>query len=183
MFGISNAIAYGGQMVCDTPLQPSGVRDVLGGSKWFDVRGEVEEKWCRQETDWAAGLLSRLIAAGLTEPDIFFIAPFRVVAARLREALAGACRRDLQAGRRWAAEHAGTVHTFQGREAEAVVFVLGAAAPRLEGARNWAGYPPNLVNVAASRAKRALYVVGNHELWRGHGAFRTLAARLPVTRV
>ena len=71
------------------------------------------------------------------------------------------------------------MHVVQGREAEAVIFVLGASALQQTGARNWAGARPNLLNVAVSRAKEALYVVGNRPLWREAGLFRELDARMP----
>jgi superfamily I DNA and/or RNA helicase len=80
----------------------------------------------------------------------------------------------------WAFERIGTVHTFQGREAESVIFLLGAPNENQKGARGWAGAPPNIVNVAVTRAKRTLYVVGNRQHWRNHGAFKTLSARLPI---
>ncbi|HEV3437457.1 MAG TPA: AAA domain-containing protein [Gemmata sp.] len=79
---------------------------------------------------------------------------------------------------RWETERIGTVHTAQGREAEGVIFVLGASAPIQEGARNWAGGRPNLLNVAVTRAKEVLYVVGNRHLWREAGVFRILEAQL-----
>jgi hypothetical protein len=44
--------------------------------------------------------------------------------------------------------------------------------------RSWAGYPPNLVNVAASRVQEALYVIGNRALWQKHGCFETVSRRL-----
>ena len=81
--------------------------------------------------------------------------------------------------RGWVYERIGTVHTVQGREAEAVILVLGAPAPHQTGARGWAGSRPNLLNVAVTRAKERLYVVGNRELWRQAGLFRTLDERLP----
>jgi len=69
----------------------------------------------------------------------------------------------------------GTVHTVQGREAEVVIFILGAPDPEQNGARDWAGKTPNLLNVAATRAKETLYVVGNRGLWQRAGLFRDLA--------
>jgi hypothetical protein len=38
---------------------------------------------------------------------------------------------------------------------------------------------PNLLNVKVSRAKEALYVVGNRRLRREAGVFRELDARMP----
>jgi superfamily I DNA and/or RNA helicase len=67
----------------------------------------------------------------------------------------------------------------QGREEEAVIFVLGAPDPRQQGARDWAGRHPNLLNVAVTRAKERLYVFGNRKLWRSAGCFRVLDQRLP----
>src|SRR5262249_11540621 len=76
----------------------------------------------------------------------------------------------------WARQRIGTVHTAQGRENEAVIFLLGAPAPAQDGARTWAGGRPNLPNVAGTRAKEVLYVVGNRRLWREAGVFSELGA-------
>lgn len=51
--------------------------------------------------------------------------------------------------------------------------------PQQTGARGWAGGRPNLLNVAVTRAKEALYVIGNRELWRDAGLFKELSDRLP----
>ena len=67
------------------------------------------------------------------------------------------------------------MHTFQGKEAEAVILMLGAGRGAKEGSRTWAGRTPNLLNVAATRARRALYVVGNRLDWQGAGFFREAA--------
>ena len=80
---------------------------------------------------------------------------------------------------RWTSERVGTVHVAQGREAEAVIFVLGAPAPQQIGARGWAGGRPNLLNVAVTRAKEVLYVIGNRHLWCEAGLFGELDARMP----
>jgi superfamily I DNA and/or RNA helicase len=125
-------------------------------------------------------LLSRLVDEGIEQPDIFVITPFRIVAQNMRSLLSAsdAVRKITDRPWQWARERVGTVHTVQGREAEAVFFILGAPEEIQNGARSWAGTPPNLVNVAVSRAKEALYVIGNRALWQKHGHFGVLSRRL-----
>ena len=112
------------------------------------------------------------------KPDLYIVTPFVVVQDNMRKML---IESHLLADwvtdsdpRRWVYEHVGTVHTVQGREAEAVFFILGAPNAEQTGARNWAGGRPNLLNVAATRAKEALYVIGNRKLWKKAGVFQTL---------
>src|SRR4029453_18381449 len=93
------------------------------------------------------------------------ISPFRIVVRRLRQI---ASRFHIKVG---------TVHTMQGKESEVVILVLGGD-PRRPGAKQWASARPNLLNVAASRAKRRLYVVGNQYAWEQYRYFGICAATL-----
>jgi len=184
MFKISNRVAYNGLMVSATPERRSEIRDVLGPSRWLDVAGTAEAKWSPEEGAIVQGLLRSIAQAGIVAPDVYVISPFVQVARGLRELIQGdraLVQRLASDGEtwRWLWERIGTVHTFQGKEAEAVIFVLGAPLPQHAGARNWAGGRPNIVNVAASRAKSVLYVVGSRSAWQGHGAFKTLHGLLP----
>ncbi len=175
MFTISNSIAYESLMVQAKPAGQSAIRDCLGPSRWFDVHGRGQDKWCQAEGEVVLDCLRRLRASGCV-PDIYVVTPFVVVQDRLRELL----RRDgvlegwVHDPYSWVRERIGTVHTVQGREAEAVIFVLGAPEAGQRGARGWAGGRPNLLNVAITRAKEAVYVVGNRELWKQAGVFQNL---------
>lgn len=62
-----------------------------------------------------------------------------------------------------------TIHTFQGREADTVILLLGAPKASQHRARQWAASPPNIINVAVSRAKQNLYVVGSTASWAAAG--------------
>lgn len=180
MFGIANAIAYGGMMVSVKRPGPSPIRDVLGPSAWLNVEGTCDFHWCAEEGERVLELL-RQLAIAKAKPDLYIITPFVVVAEQLRqlvrasEVLNGWVPEDEDA---WVRERIGTVHTAQGREAEAVILVLGASSAAETWARNWAGGRPNLLNVAVTRAKEVLYIVGNRRLWREAGVFGGLDIRL-----
>ena len=103
---------------------------------------------------------------GVQAQDIIAIAPFRDVANELSNLP------DQYA--KYKGLTAGTIHTAQGREA-AVVFLVLSADPEKDGAKAWAAESVNLVNVAASRAKRRLYVIGDKDAWAQHNYFRELA--------
>lgn len=188
MFSISNTIAYDGLMVHSTNAAASPIREALAGiapgSCWLDVASS-SAKWSPREGQVVLDLLQRLAGQGLRDPDLYLIAPFREVADTLRALVlrSGVLDRlgvPSKQHRRWGETRVGTVHTFQGKEAEAVILVLGASADASRGSRNWAGGAPNILNVAATRAKKALYIVGRREAWRTAGVFASAAAALPV---
>ncbi len=123
----------------------------------------------------------RHLAQAGVEPDLYVVTPFRLVQDNLRRMVLASGVLDSWTDKpwSWASERIGTVHVVQGREAEAIIFVLGVTLPQQAGARNWAGSRPNLLNVAVSRAKEVIYVIGNRRLWHDAGLFRELDARMP----
>ena len=183
MFGISNRIAYDGQMVFAAGKPELGpVARALGASGWVDVTASAQSKWCPAEGEAVVRLLNKLAAAGVREPDIYIITPFRIVANELRRRIEqepGLFQRLGVDGDEWLRNRVGTIHTFQGKEAEAVIAVLGAPMTAQQGARRWAASTPNIFNVMVSRAKQTLYVVGSRAAWATVGHGRAVADALP----
>lgn len=179
MFSISNAVAYENLMVLAKRPKQSSILEVAGPSRWIHVAGNAQGKWCPQEGQSTLQLL-QTIRAGGCEPDVYIVTPFVDVQNGLRNLLATspALSGWVSNPRVWVKERVGTVHTVQGREAEAVIFVLGAPEAGQNGARLWAGKSPNLLNVAVTRAKEAVYVIGNAQAWKDCGVFQTLYKRL-----
>jgi len=146
MFGISNRIAYDGQMVHAAGRPSAGpVTMALGASRWFDINAPAESKWCPAEGEVVVQLLSHLVKAGVRQPDIYVITPFRIVAQELRRRIKQE-RGLLQSfdvdEEKWLRDRVGTIHTFQGKEAEAVIAVLGAPLATQQGTRRWAASTP-----------------------------------------
>jgi superfamily I DNA and/or RNA helicase len=79
--------------------------------------------------------------------------------------------------RNWVYKSVGTIHTFQGKEAETVFLLLGSN-PKKTGTRVWASSKPNILNVAVTRAKNLLVVIGNNDTWRGYQYFDLLNKKL-----
>ncbi|MCA0044648.1 DEAD/DEAH box helicase [Celeribacter litoreus] len=166
MFSVANEIAYGNQMV-QANKNGAELDFPLGESCWIDVAslpsdGHVnkpEIDFVKKVRKWLADEVS----AKRQIPSVFFISPFKKVAV--------AC-----GGRKIKGVEAGSVHAFQGKEAEAVFIVLGSAAGRRGvGSRKWAGQAPNILNVALTRAKKRAYIVGSIADWSGVPNFSTLA--------
>lgn len=182
MFGVSNRIAYDGQMVQAQTSFPN-IRSLLGPSCWFHVNGHMADaQLVQEELACLKNCLLRLQAKwpeleganGPREASVFVISPFRKVARH--------CRLLLRAMRFPENRvRCGTIHTFQGKEADIVFLVLGSSPGQAGwGSRQWASRTPNMLNVALTRARSLIYVVGNRRDWKRHPFFDVLAEELPV---
>jgi hypothetical protein len=181
MFSVSNCIAYAEQMVQGQVDKAGRILStnfdcILGDSKWFDVRSnKVTHPVSEDEIKFLLSCIKRLIDEPAIikmpadrppkEATIYVISPFRKIA----QALKGKLNRKIEYG---------TVHTFQGKEADIVFLILGTAPDKIR-ARQWAAKTPNLLNVAITRAKSRLYVIGDVSLWADMDYFRVLLQALP----
>lgn len=179
MFAVANAIAYAGQMVQANTSSPD-FDCVLGESAWFDVPGvRADNHVVAEEMNALFKILIRLRSDWPVLPDgrqakVYIISPFRDVATAARDILYRAKLQDRV--------DCGTVHTFQGKEAEIVFIVLGSS-PGMAGigSRDWATKRPNLLNVALTRAKLRVYVIGNYDDWKDLLGFDELVKHLKRT--
>ncbi|GMA26940.1 DEAD/DEAH box helicase [Arenivirga flava] len=168
MFSLFNDIAYNGIMVSGVTRDPDRFDgSQIEASHWLDEPATTGGTHLqRNEIARLRRHIERLIDEGIAVDDIIAISPFREIADHL-------ARLD----RDYPGLRAGTIHTAQGREADVVFLVLGGD-PTAPGAKAWAAATVNLVNVAASRAKRRLYVIGDRSAWAKHNYFEQLAAAL-----
>ncbi|XWN34806.1 MAG: ATP-binding protein [Roseivirga sp.] len=193
MFKVANEIAYEGRMTQATPPQVSMLAQLLkmdgwpAGSYWLNVRGHLSgtNHWIPEEGAVVLELLDQMCKMNKRLPNVYIITPFKNIVASMRELLESNKERweehniASQAVLGWSYRSVGTIHTFQGRQADGVILVLGASAAN-EGAIRWASGSPNMLNVALTRAKDFCFVVGNHNIWAKKAYFDTLANHLKV---
>lgn len=152
MFDISNDISYDNNMVQGTKNANSGKID------WYDIKGKSNDKYIEEQGDELLNKIKKLIQKDISlKENIFVITPFRNVAKKLENKL-----KEID----FSKQNIGTVHTFQCREASIVFFVLGCDDNN-KGAANWAigSSNPNIMNVAATRAKDEFYIIGDLKLF------------------
>ncbi|MFD3936246.1 AAA domain-containing protein [Streptomyces sp. NPDC058611] len=176
MFTVSNEVAYSGLMVHGTEHKafPDAERDGLLPSRWLntdDPTRPSDAPWGERDRRAFEFVLDHLHRHGVAVEHVRVIAPFR--------ALVAECQKVCRGRDGWTSElieeRCATVHRAQGKEADVVVLVLGGGRP---GAREWAARTPHLLNVAASRAKRRLYVIGERSLWAQLPHFHVLASEV-----
>lgn len=164
MFTISNVISYEKLMV-------QGVES-YGKTGWFDVGGTADNKYVEAQGEFLLQKLREMIdknpkITDRNEKDVIYvITPFSNVAYQLSQKLRKIhfTRYDEQGK----PTNVGTVHTFQGKEAPIVFFVLGADR-QSSGAARWAVTEANILNVAVTRAKEEFYIIGDRKLYLGLG--------------
>lgn len=165
MFTISNRISYNNLMVQGT--------EGYGKTGWFDIKGKAVDKYVKAQGDFLADKISELMKtnkniADKNEKDVIYvITPFANVAYHLAQRLhsIGFTRYDAS----FKPTNVGTIHTFQGKEAPIVFMVLGADE-KSRGAAYWAVSEPNMMNVAATRAKEEFYIIGDMDLYKNAGS-------------
>ena len=174
MFTVANELSYGGFMInktmdSDNPIDPckescwitydaSNIESSTGKDRYIKVQGQI-----------AFELIQKLRARNAEFNDIFIITPFTSVAygfkkfmESLSDDIVNWTKEDNKSG--WLNDNIGTVHTFQGKEAKVVIYMLGCQSDgTANGAIKWVN--ANNVNVAFTRAKEYIYVIGDATKW------------------
>jgi len=173
MFSIANQVAYENRMFCKTTPPTAGKPFLLERSTWFNVPGEEiggKNHTVPAQIDLVAQLLEKAATQFDSLPNLYIITPFITVKHALEQKLRPLLKRllpdiDKDETNKWLEENCGTIHTFQGKEADEVLLVLGCDTQKGISAARWVGRKPNIINVAISRAKYRVGVIGAYDLW------------------
>ncbi|QYN40172.1 caspase family protein [Pseudonocardia sp. DSM 110487] len=162
---VSNELFYDGGLTVLTdvrnrpslPLRPISWSNVAGRA----IRPRSGGSWVNEdEISRVDGIVESLVRRLPAEATIGVVTPFKGQS----EALGHRLRRHDENRVR-----IGTVHTFQGGERDVMVFSLVAGTGMHKGAISWVDRQLNLWNVAITRARTHLIVVGDAGLWRARG--------------
>lgn len=184
MFSIANKIAYDNRMVLasqpfDGKAIQSGWINVSESKQEINTQGYSNQK----EASVALDVIEFLAKEhpGMVAGGVYIITPFTNMSFAIKKEWSSRgesqsnhgwmkmafgkekCNQDLSA---FADDNIGTVHTFQGKEASTVIICTAASKVRNKtGGITWVNGKPNLLNVAVTRAKHHLFVVGNMDDW------------------
>ncbi|MBD5531278.1 MAG: hypothetical protein HDQ98_03620 [Lachnospiraceae bacterium] len=175
MYDISNQLSYNGIMKQQTrPPKPEKAKlFVYEKSQWINLTGKEKgnkNHFVEAQGDKVCELLETAFSK-TSEPSLYIISPFTSVVSGIKKHIQDYCRRNKATTKvnpdyilDYDQKRIGTVHTFQGKEADEVIFLLGCDESKdAEGAIRWVN--KNIVNVAATRAKYRLYMIGNETAW------------------
>ncbi|MGL4108400.1 AAA domain-containing protein [Clostridium sp. LP20] len=179
MFSISNRIAYENRMFKQTNEKKLDSIKLSLTTSWIDIKGkEVGNKnhFIKEEGDKVVELVLKAFNDNNGFPDLYIISPFTSVISGVKELLEEKLKeefpelnKDLIRG--WISKSCGTVHTFQGKEANEVILILGCDNMTGVSAANWAGSKPNILNVAVTRGKYRVVIIGNCDVWKNIANF------------
>lgn len=169
MYSISNRLSYDNTMKNKDKTPKSKAVYILPSSCWINVRGSErgnKDHYVKAQGDTVIKLLEASFKKAEKLPELYIITPFTSV----KEGIKGDIRksrlyRDEPRVKAWlGGNNIGTVHTFQGKGTEEVIFLLGCDE-KSASAANWVN--KNIVNVAATRAKQRFYMIGDADVWKG----------------
>ncbi|QKS72693.1 ATP-binding protein [Paenalkalicoccus suaedae] len=187
MFSIANKMAYENKMVL--------TNSEAGVTSWINCVGKAKNA---QFVEEQANYVAQKIVEAFTEagapvckedkfPNIYVISPFtavkfetiKIVKARLKELFKDSEENMKKSIEFWIAKSVGTVHTFQGKEADIVYFITGTDE-NTDGAANWSCSSVNILNVAVTRAKKEFHLVGDYERFENKEFYRVIAEHAEV---
>ena len=201
MFSMSNEMAYNNKMVLADKK--------IGKSEWISVKGNVKGKQYVEEQGQKLAERIKEHWKNLEKtdnddknssvhPSVYIITPFTEVKAEIKKLLKKELLKDEEIKEvlkrkinkedekeirniieNWIELSIGTVHTFQGKEANIVYFVCGGDEST-KGAINWSCSKPNLLNVAVTRAKEEFYIIGDKDLISPKQYYDIIAQKIKI---
>lgn len=177
MYNISNLISYNGIMLQQTADPPKARSFLWKESLWIQVKGierDNKDHYIAEQGELVCELVKTALQSS-EWPDLYIISPFKSVVRGVEDALRRYKNSNPESNissrklpDEWMESNIGTVHRFQGKEADEVIFVLGCDLSKKDSYAVKGFVNSNIVNVAATRARYRLYIVGDINVWKNN---------------
>ena len=173
MFDISNRISYDDRMINKCMPDKVKVNYVLEKNEFIDIKGQEVgngDHYVKKQGEKIIEIIkdcieNREIDVFENSKHLYVISPFTTVINELKNDIKKAFKDgNKEAVNNWCNTCLGTVHKFQGKEANSVILLLGCDNNSKSSAQ-WAAQAANILNVAATRAKKRFSIIGDLELW------------------
>lgn len=179
MFDISNTISYSGIMKSQTKEPDIKKKEsfALPFSQWVQCVGKEnnhneKDHFVKEQGQTALKIIEQAVLNAEDKiPNLFVISPFNSVVNGMKSFIKKSDLYQQFDLENWLNENIGTVHTFQGKEADEVILLLGCDQDA-ESAIKWVN--SNIINVAVTRAKYRLCVIGDYQAWKKNKHVRTV---------
>ncbi|WP_335932314.1 AAA domain-containing protein [Fusobacterium polymorphum] len=171
MFDISNKISYDDRMINKCMPDKKPINYVLEKNEFIDVKGQEVgngDHYVKKQGEKIIKIIkdcieNREIDVFENSKNLYVISPFTSVINELKKDIKEAFKNEVKINE-WCNNCLGTVHKFQGKEANSVILLLGCDNNSKSSAQ-WAAQAANILNVAATRAKKRFAIIGDLELW------------------
>jgi Mrp family chromosome partitioning ATPase len=158
IIALPNRLFYGDRLTVLTDPKRLARAGHLARLRWVDAPGSPTRtegsSWHnREEVDEVCNEVTRLRETLPAEATIGVVTPF-------------AAQKDAIKARVGRIAQVGTIHTFQGSECDAMVLSLVGGHGMYDSTVSWLERSANLWNVAITRARAHLVLVGHRDFWR-----------------
>lgn len=172
MFDISNRISYDNRMINKCIPDKKPIDYVLEKNEFIDVKGQEignGNHYVKEQGEKIIEIIkdcieNRGIKVFENSKNLYVISPFTTVINGLKNDINKVFKDESEEVNNWCNTCLGTVHKFQGKEANSVILLLGCDNNSKSSAQ-WAAQAANILNVAATRAKKRFAIIGDLELW------------------
>jgi len=164
IIGFSNVEFYEQRLRILTDLTNSSKQD---GVWWINVEGAEINRHNRIEANKVVNTVERLLAHNIPHEEIGIVTPFSNQKKEIERLLRDA---NLQHGKNGSIK-VDTAHAFQGSERDSMIYSLVVSKDTAVGRKKWASdsqEASHLINVAVTRARKMLIVVGDRDATLGY---------------
>ncbi|MDX9703270.1 MAG: AAA domain-containing protein [Candidatus Auribacterota bacterium] len=170
----SNQYFYKGNLRVMTRLKDFSIPNYYESKKgiiWTPIEGNIKQAglsgcYCSEEIDEVVKLIEQILQENIFSGTVGVVTPFAEQKKRLYDVI---CMKTNHYDRERISLIVDTIHGFQGDEKDVIIFSLCGGNNMPQGSKHFLYKNPHLFNVAVSRARGILHIIGNKNWAKSSG--------------